>query len=452
MKIIIVGAGKIGFAVASQLSCEGHSVTVIEKNAAALNDIVENVEVVAYHGNGVNINVLNDAGVGEGDLFMALTGNDELNLFACLIAKKLGAKNTVARVRQPEYSSAIPLISSDLGLSMAINPERETAAEISRILEFPLANKVEFFARGKVEMIDYTVTAKGPLCGKMIKDVFANMRAALVCTVEREDAVIIPFGDFTFAEGDVMTVISPRGKLGEFFRELGVRPHNIKRVIISGGGRTCFYLAGELINHHVRVSVIEKDEAVAKQLHELLPGVDVTIGDGTAQRVLEENGIDSADAFCCLTGIDEENILSSLYAHHVNPDIKTVTKLNRVELTPIVKPLGIGSVVSPKLITSDRIVSYVRAKQNGVGSGVLTVYSIVDNKAEAIEFEVSEGSSLVGKPIHSLSLKDNVILACIHRAGKIISPRGNDALEVGDTVIVVTTHTGFDILDDIVRS
>ena len=451
MKIIIAGVGKTGYTVASQLALEGHAITVIEEDGEALNEIVENVDVVAYHGNCVNRNVLDDAGVGESDLFIALTGDDELNLFSCLIAKKLGAKNTVARVRQPEYSGVIPLIAEDIGLSIAVNPERETAAEIARILEFPLANKVEFFARGKVEMIDYAVTAKGPLCGKTVKDVFANTREALVCAVNREGEVLIPFGDFTFAEGDIMTIIAPRGNLGAFFKASGVAGHSIKRVIISGGGRTSFYLAGELISHRVRVAVIERDAQAARALHEVLPEVEVTVGDGTAQKLLVENGIESADAFCCLTGIDEENILSSLYARHVNPEIKTVTKLNRVEFVPIVKPLGVGSVVSPKLIASDRIVSYVRAKQNGVGSGVLTLYRIVDNKAEAIEFEASAGSALIGVPIHLLKLKENVIIACINRGGKIISPRGDDTVEAGDTVIVVTTHTGFDVLDDVLR-
>ena len=235
------------------------------------------------------------------------------------------------------------------------------------------------------------------------------------------------------------------------FKESGVKHQSIKKVIICGGGRPSFYLAEQLLSRHIRVSIIEHDAAVAQSLSEALPNAEIIVGDGTSQEVLDEKGISSADAFCCLTGIDEENILAAMYAKHIAPKIKTVTKINRTELIPIVKPLGIGSIVSPKLIAADRVLSYVRAKQNGVGSGVLTMYSIVNNKAEAIEFEVSSGSKLINVPIRDLKLKDNIILACIIRNSQIISPRGNDALQSGDSVIVVTTHTGFDVLDDIIR-
>lgn len=449
MRIIIVGAGKVGYTVANQLNTEGHGVTIVEKDEAVLNDILGAIDIDGFLGSGMDLEILRNAGIDEADLFIALTGDDKQNLLLCLLARKLGAKNTIARIRQPEYNGIIKLIAEELGLSLVVNPEKEAAMEIARILELPMARKVETFAHGRVEMVDYDVDEDSPMCGKLIREAFANTRSALICAVARGDDVYIPLGDFRIEQGDVITAIAPTGKIYGFFREVGIKHNSIKRAIISGGGRTSFYLARQLLSQHIRATIIEQDIQVAHTLAEMLPNAEICIGDGTSQSVLDENGISRADAFCCLTGIDEENILTSLYARHISPTIKTVTKLNRVELIPVVKPLGMGSVVSPKMIAADRIISYVRARQNGVGSGVRTLYRIVDNKAEAIEFDVSEESRLIDVPIKNLILKDNVILACINRKGKIISPRGNDALHSGDTVIVVTTHTGFDVLDDI---
>lgn len=451
MQIVIAGAGKVGYAVASQLARDGHGVTVLDINADTLASILGEIDVGGVCGSSVSRAALEEAQVGDADLFIALTGDDEQNLLSCLIAKKLGARNTIARVKQPDYNRAVPLIAEDLGLSMTVNTEREIAMEIAKILEFPLAKKIETFARGRVEMIDYDVDADSPMCGKLVRDAFAKMRSALVCAVERDGEVHIPLGNFRFEAGDTMTVVAPAGQLGTFFKESGVKQHDIKHVIISGGGRRSYYLAEQLQSQHIHVTIIERDAAVARALAEALPNTEIHIGDGTSQSVLDERGIADADAFCCLTNIDEENILTALYAKQVAPNIKTVAKINRIELIPIVRPLGIGSVVSPKLVAADRVASYVRAKQNGIGSGVLTMYSIVDGKAEALEFEVSRGSRLIGVPIRDLALKQDVILACINRRGRIISPRGDDSLQADDSVIVVTKHTGFDVLDDIIR-
>ena len=451
MQIIIAGAGKVGAAVASQLAREGHDVAVIDNNEYALNDVLAAVDVSTFFGNCINPDILREAQADQADLFIALTGDDGNNLFGCLLARQLGAKNTIARVRRTEYTKMLPLISEDLHLSMAVNPEKEAAMEIARILALPLANKVETFAKGRVEMIDYALESGSPICGKRVKDVFFNMKSALVCAVERGEEVFIPLGDFLFEEGDVLTVIAPAGRMWEFFRVVGGKQQAVKKVIISGGGRTSYYLAEQLLSQHMRVTIFEKDEAVARELAELLPQAVICHGDGTSQSVLMEEGLAEADAFCCLTGIDEENIITALAAKYEAPQLKTVVKVNRSELIPVTKPLGVGSVVSPKMMVSDRVVGYVRAIQRGVGSGVLTLYQVVDNKAEAIEFKVSADSQLTGVPIRQLKLKDNIILACINRGGSIISPRGDDCLLAGDTVIVVTTHTGFDVLDDIIR-
>ena len=451
MRILIVGVGKIGYTVAYWLAREGHMVTVIDKDIDILTRVVNELDVVGFCGSGIDSAILQEAQISEMDLFAALTGSDEQNLISCLIAKNLGVKNTIARIRQPAYSSILPVISGDLGLSMSVNPEYEAAMEIARILEFPFAKKVDTFVHGKVEMIDYDVESSSPLCGRCIKDVFAKMRTALVCAVDRDGEVFIPLGDFKFEAGDIITIIAPTGNLGDFFKESGMRRHTIKKIIICGGGRIGVYLARHLISRRVSVVILEHSEKTAREIAAALPAAEVIVGDGTSPYILEETGISGADAFCCLTGIDEENILTSLHVKKEFPGIKTVTKINRAELIPIVKPLGVGSVVSPKQIAADGIVSFVRAKQNGVGSGVLTLHRLINGKVEALEFDVGVDSRLRDVPIKDLRFKSSVILACINRGGEIISPHGGDMLRVGDTVIVVTTHSGFDVLDDIIE-
>ena len=451
MNIILVGAGKIGTTVASQLQREGHNVTVVDKDAEALETVSSSFDVGSVLGRGENADVLDEAGVSGADLFIALTGSDETNLLCCLLAKKKGARNTISRVRQPEFREMIKLISDDLGLSMYVNPERSAANEIARLFEFPMAKRVESFCGGLIEMVSLELGPASPLCGRVVMDVFGRVKSALVCAVERGGDVFIPHGSFRFETGDVVTMISPARKTWESLNEIGAKKQLIKKVIIAGGGRISYYLADRLLTRRVRVQIIERSEKTAHLLTERLPGADVCVGDGTDQAFLEEQGIEQCDAFCCLTGIDEENILTSLFVSHVAPQIKTVTKINRQELIPIVRPLGIGSVVSTKQIAADRVVSYVRARQNGVGSGIVTLYQIVDGKAEAIEFEVTGESRTIGVPLKDLKLKDNVLLACIQRNGSVISPRGGDKILPGDSVIVVTTHTGFDILDDILK-
>jgi trk system potassium uptake protein len=451
MRILIVGVGKIGYTVAYWLAQEGHMVTVIDKDMDILTRVVNELDVVGFCGSGIDSSVLQEAEISEMDLFAALTGSDEQNLISCLIAKNLGVKNTIARIRQPVYSKAISIISGDLGLSMSVNPEYEAAMEIARILEFPFAKKVETFVHGRVEMIDYDVETSSPLCGKCIKDVFSKMHTALVCAVERSGEVFIPLGDFKFEAGDIITIIAPTGKLGDFFKQSGMRHHTIRKIVMCGGGRIGAYLARYLISRHISVTILEHSESAAHEIAAAIPAAEVVVGDGTSQYTLEETGISGADAFCCLTGIDEENILTSLHVKKEFPKIKTVTKINRAELIPIVQPLGVGSIVSPKQIAADRIVSFVRAKQNSVGSGVLTLHRLINGKAEALEFDVGADSRLKDIPIKDLKLKESVLLACINRGGEIISPHGGDMLRVGDTVIVVTTHSGFNVLDDILE-
>ena len=450
MQITIAGAGKVGAAVASQLAREGHDVAVIENREYALNEVLAAVDVSAYFGSCINPDILREAQTDQADLFIALTGDDEINLFGCLLARKLGAKNTIARVRQPEYTKVLPLIAEDMHLSMAVNPEKEAAMEIARILALPLANKVETFAKGRVEMIDYVLESGNPICGKLVKDVFFHMKSALVCAVERGEEVYIPLGDFRFEEGDILTIIAPAGRMWEFFRVVGGKQQPLKKVIISGGGRTSFYLAQQLLSQHIRVTIFEQDEAVARELTELLPQAVVCLGDGTIQNLLLEEGLAAADAFCCLTGIDEENIMTALAAKYAVPQLKTVVKVNRSELIPIIKPLGVGSVISPKMMVSDRVVGYVRAIQNGVGSGVLTLYRVVDDKAEAIEFIARKGDAYIGIPLKDLVIRKGTLVAVIVRQGKIIIPFGKDHIEVDDHVVIISCDSGISDLNEVI--
>jgi len=451
MRIVISGVGKVGSAVARQLSAEGHDVTVIDKDPKALEEVISTLDITGYVGRGYDRAILEQASANGMDLFISLTGNDEMNLLSCLVARKMGAYKTIARVSQPDFSDILPVIADDLHLSLYVNSDDAAAQDIMRIIAQPNAKKVETFASGRAEMIEYALEPDNPLRGRLVKDVFANTRSALVCMVQRGEDFFVPGGDFRMEAGDVLTITAPRGKLYRFFRESGIHQKRIKRIIISGGGRITYYLARRLLVQRYRVTIIENNEQVAKRLAELLPDAEVCLGDGTNQAVLLDKGLETADAFCCLTGIDEENILAVLYAHTINAKVKTVTKINRDELIPVVKPLGIGSVVTSKQLVADHIVSYVRAQKNRQGTGVLAMYKMGDGKVEALEFEVSVHSKLIGRPIRSLNLKKNLLLAAINRQGIILSPRGDDELKAGDTVVVVTTDSGFTALDDILE-
>jgi len=450
MNIVVAGLGKVGLEVVEQLSSEGHSVTVIDTDAKKVDSALGLHDIGGVVGSATDFRVLLEANISEADLLIAFTGNDETNLMACLLSKKLGAKSTIARARNPEYREGIYIVRDDLGLSMCINPEMETAREIARILRFPLAKNVEPFAKGKVEMIQYVLKDSDPLCGRTVNSVFSRLKnPVLVCAVLREDRVIIPYGDFIFSDGDELFLVSSPDRLSAFFREVGIRTTTVRDIIIIGGGRTSYYLAEQLRKERLNITIIEINKGVAEEISDLLPNVNVINGDGTDQQILAEEGLRDKDALCCMTGIDEENIIASMYANSVCEDIKTITKVSRSELTYLGRSLGLDSIVTPKKIAANLILQYVRAKQNSEGSNVLTLYKLADGKAEALELMVTEESSLVGITLKDLSISNDVILAGINRKGKIIIPRGSDALEAGDTVIVVTTRMGLDNLEDI---
>lgn len=452
MNIIIVGCGKVGSALAEQLASEGHDITVIDTNSDAVERVTEVADVMGTVGNGVVYYVQKEAGIEYADMFIAMTGSDELNLLCCLIAKKSSSCRTIARVRNPDYLTERGFIKEKLGISMIINPEMEAANEITRLFTIPSAISVDTFARGRIELLETRLPIGSPIAGAPIKSAMGRLAGKiLICAIERGRDVIIPTGDTVLNEGDKISFVATHRDSGAFFKKAGIAKNHIKTIIIVGGGKITFYLAKKLSEYGFRVKIIEKNREHCEFLNSILPSDIVIInGDGSDQRLLLEEGIADADGFASITDIDEENIMLSLYVG-ANFKAKTVTKINKLNFEGIIDRLSLGSVIYPKYITSEMIISYVRALENSTGSGVQTLYNIVGGKVQALEFAVRTESKAVGVPLCDLDLKKNILLCCISRHGKIIIPSGQDTIQVGDSVVVVTTERGLNDLKDIVR-
>ena len=452
MNIIIVGCGKVGSALAEQLASEGHDITVIDTNSDAVERVTEVADVMGTVGNGVVYYVQKEAGIEYADMFIAMTGSDELNLLCCLIAKKSSSCRTIARVRNPDYLTERGFIKEKLGISMIINPEMEAANEITRLFTIPSAISVDTFARGRIELLETRLPIGSPIAGSPIKSAMGRLAGKiLICAIERGRDVIIPTGDTVLNEGDKISFVATHRDSGAFFKKAGIAKNHIKTIIIVGGGKITFYLAKKLSEYGFRVKIIEKNREHCEFLNSILPSDIVIInGDGSDQRLLLEEGIADADGFASITDIDEENIMLSLYVG-ANFKAKTVTKINKLNFEGIIDRLSLGSVIYPKYITSEMIISYVRALENSTGSGVQTLYNIVGGKVQALEFAVRTESKAVGVPLCDHDLKKNILLCCISRHGKIIIPSGQDTIQVGDSVVVVTTERGLNDLKDIVR-
>lgn len=448
MKIVIIGAGKIGVTLADQLVREGHEITVIDRSDDAL-DAVNTLDVMTVEGNGITLETQKEAGVDRSDLAIAVMSTDEENLLACLIAKKLGVGNTIARVRNPEYSAGIRLVQDDLGLSMALNPELASAMEIARILRSPSAIKIDTFSKGRVELHKVRLPEASPLAGMTLQVLGRLQTGVLICVVERgEHEVFIPSGNFTLQAGDRISFVAKPKTAAKFFRKIGIQTDPVKRVMLLGGGRISYYLAKLMLDFGASVKIIETNPETCAHLSEVLPDATVIHGDATNERLLAEEGIAKMDAVASLTGIDEENVLMSLYARSIT-NAKIVTKINRTTFSHIIKQMDLGSVFHPRYIAADHIVRYVRAMQNSLGSNVETLYKLVGNRVEALEFRATAKSAVCGTPLMELTLQPNLLIGAINRGGKILTPGGKDTIEPGDTVIVVTTVTGLNDLDDI---
>ena len=451
MKIIIIGCGKVGFALAEGLIQENHDVTIIDSSAERMQGVTEELDAMPVIGNGSSISTLLEAGATDADLVIAVTGSDELNLLCCLIAKKQWNCHTVARVRNPVYNQEIELIKQSLGISMIINPELAASAEIARLLRFPSAIKIDTFAKGRVELLKFRLLPEFKLNQITIADLPRHAKCdVLVAGVERGENAHIPNGNFVLQDGDLITIIASPKNAAAFFRNIGLKTNQVKNCIIVGGGTIAVYLARQLLEMKIRVVIIERNEHRCQELNEYLPEATIIHGDGTNKKLLMEENLEGAEAFVTLTNMDEENIMLSLFARKISK-AKLITKVNRMSFDNILDQLDLGSVIYPKYITADYILRYIRAMQNSIGSNVETLYHILDGKAEALEFCILENSPVVGIPLKDMQLKNNLLLGCIHRKGKVIIPRGNDSIAVGDTVIVVTTQKGLDDIQDILK-
>lgn len=447
MNIIIVGCGKVGEELAVRLNDEGDNITVIDIDPVKVGDLTSRLDVLGVTGNGATHLVQQEAGIRDADLLIAVTGSDELNLLCCLIAKKEGNCQTIARVRDPQYSTEAPYLKEELGLAMVINPEFQAAAEIARVLRFPSAIKIDTFAKGKVDLMKFRLPENCVLTGCSVKEIATKLKCdVLVCTVERGDEAFIPNGEFVFGEKDVISIIASPANANAFFRKIDYKINQVKDCMIAGGGDVAYYLCRILKKAGISLKLIEKDPKRCEMLCTALPEVTVICGDAADQQILLEEGLENANSFAALTNLDEENIMLSLFAR-VKGCKKLVTKINRIDFFDVIKQLDLDSIIYPKNITSELIVSYVRAMKNTIGSNVQTVYSIIKGKAEAAEFLIRDNSPVLGKPLMELKFKPNVLVAVILRGNRVIIPRGSDVIENNDSVIVVSDIRPHDISD-----
>lgn len=451
MKIIIVGCGNVGSTLAEQLSKEGHDITVVDVNSQLVGDIVNTYDVLGIVGNGASFSVLSEAGVAESDLLIAVTRTDELNLLCCLIAKKAGGCHTIARVSNPVYGKEIGFIKEELGLSMIINPQLAAAREMARLLKFPSALKVDTFAKSRVELINYRIEAGTPLCNMRLKDMGNKLHCdVLIPIVERGEEVIIPDGNFELKENDEISIVGTPTKAIEFFKKLGLPTAAARDVMMIGGGRTAIYLAKQLLEMGIKVKIIDRDMKRCEELTEMLPKAMIINGDGTDKNLLMEEGLLETEAFVATTDFDEENIMLALYAKSVT-DAKLITKVHRISYDNIIESLNVGSIIYPKYIMAEHIIKYVRAMKNSMGSNIETLYRLNDNRVEALEFQVKEDSPVVGIPLQKLKLKPNMLIGCITHKGQVVIPNGQSVIEVGDTVILITTTTGLHDIRDAIK-
>lgn len=449
MKIVIIGSGKVGSTMIEHLENEGHNIVVIDKNLEKVEEVVNNYDVMGICGNGALYDIQMEAGVNKCDLFIAVTSSDEVNLICCMVAKKIGAKHTIARVRDTEYSSQLEFMKESMGLSMMINPERSSANEIARILRFPSALKVETFAKGRVDLAEVKVRPKSKLIGVSISNLSKKFKAqVLICALQRGDEVYIPNGDFILEEGDKIHITASHRNLERFMISAGIFERKIKSVMIIGGSRIAYYLSKQLTELGIEVKIIDHDMETCRYLSQYLPSAEIIHADGTEQSILLEEGIEDVDACISMTGIDEENVIISMYALSCGVS-KVITKVNRPSIMNMLESIGLDTFISPKDITANKIVRYVRAKGNKVEAGVETLYKIIDRQVEALEFIASKNTSFIGVPLKKLETKPNLLIAGIMRKNKLIVPNGDDFIEAKDIVIVVTTNQSLTNLEDI---
>jgi trk system potassium uptake protein TrkA len=425
---------------------------VIDTRSEVVEEVSARLDVMGLVGNGATHTLQQEAGIDKTDLLIAVTGSDELNLLCCLIARKAGNCRTIARVRNPAYSSEMNYLKDELGLAMVINPEQAAATEIARVLRFPSAIRIDTFAHGRVELFKYKIPEKSVLAGMAVKDVVGKLGCdVLVCTVERGNESYIANGSFVFAEKDIISVIASPKNASEFFKAMGYKNRAVKDVMVVGGGDTAQYLCSTLHRSGISVKIIEKNKQVCEELCARFPEVDVIHGDAADQSILLEEGIRSVGAFVALTGIDEENIFLSLFAK-ASGDAKVVTKIHRIAFDDVIKHLDLDSTIYPKNITADLILRYSRAMKSSEGSSMETLYSVVQGQVEAAEYTVAADSPVTDIPLMKMQKKQDILIAAIIRGGKVLIPRGSDSIMAGDRVVVVTRVKAIDDIADILET
>lgn len=452
LKIIIVGCGKIGGTILESLTEEGHNVIAVDNDPEVIGELTNIYDVIGVCGNGTDCDVLDEAGVSDAEMFVAATSSDELNMLSCYLAKKMGAKHTIARIRNPEYNlKSLGFLRQQLDLSMAINPEMLAAKEMFNILKLPSAVKIETFSARNFEIIELILKESSALTGIKLMDLRNKFKAKfLICVVRRGNEVYIPDGNFVLYPGDKIGLTAEPSEIQKLMRALGIDKKQAKSVMILGGSRIAFYLSKMLIAAGNSVKIIERDEERCNEFSDSLDKAIVIHGDGAQQELLLEEGLDSIDAFVSLTGMDEENILISIFAStHGVPTV--ISKVNRNELADMASKLGLDCVISPKEIVTDVIVQYARALENSLGSNVETLYNIMDGKAEVLEFNVRSDFKQIGIKLKDMKLKSGILIAGIIRERRPIIPTGDDVILNNDKVIILAADQRLNDLSDIIK-
>ncbi len=454
MNVIIVGAGKVGYAVAQELCREDHNVTVVDKSPERINLVNSTLDAISICGEG-GIESLRLAGAENADLLVAVTNSDEANILCCMVGRKLGVSHGIARVREAEHFRQVVLLQKELGLAMTVNPEHAAAREISQVLRFPSAAKVEPFAKGQAELVEFVLPEGNPLCGLPLREYHSRFgRGTLVCAVRREDKVFIPKGDYVFRALDSLSVVGAPKSIHALFKDLHIFRRPVRHVMIVGGGRISVYLAQQLLEMGIRVKILEIDPERCEQVKDLLPKAEVICGDGARPDLLAEEGMAETDGFVTLTGRDEINLILAALARKEGVE-KVVTKVNEDHFMELAHSFGLDAPVRPRLITAGRILQYVRGMENSAGnSGVETLRRIVDGSLEALEFRAHEDSRCLGRTLMELPIRPGILLGAIIREGRCFIPGGSDRIEAGDSILAVAEVDNDHLigcLDDILK-
>lgn len=452
MKIIIVGCGKIGISIIENLLSDGHDIVTIDNNHTVSEDIGNMYDVMTITGNGADCEILNEAGVEKSDLFISTTASDETNMLSCFLAQKMGAKHTFARIRNPEYNDqSLSFIRQQLGLTASLNPEALAAQELFNILKFPAAINIEKFSGGNLQVLEFKLKAQSALDGLSLSELRQKYASKfLICAVKRDSQTYIPDGNFVLKSGDKIGLMLPPNEIPKLLKILDIANKQARNVIIVGASKTAYYLAKKLLLSGNNVKIIDKEENRCREFAALLPNATVICGDGTEQDLLHEENIDKVDAFVSLTGMDEQNILVSMFANSCNVP-KVIPKVNKDELFSLAENLGLDTVISPKRIVSDIISRYARALENSLGSNVETLYKLMDSSVEALEFKVTPDFKGLKTPLKILNIKPNILVAGIIRGRKAIIPNGDDEIISGDRVVVVVSGQKLLDLSDIIK-